>query len=75
MPNFNDFKTSNLAYFPRPTPGKPAWKLDQPSNAWDDLVDQVAALNRAVVPVDEVSVAPVALTVGAAAGGSLPRST
>ena len=36
------FKTTNVSYFPLVSL-KPAWKLDVPSNPWDDLLDYLVA--------------------------------
>lgn len=61
--NFNDLKTTNASLYPR-VGGKPAMKLDVPENPVDQLVDQVALLNRTILPADETAPDPEVLVVG-----------
>lgn len=44
MPSWNDYKTTNPAYFPIVS-GIPSWKLSIPANPWDSLMDGIANLH------------------------------
>ena len=43
MPNFNDYKTTSDAHFPK-TGGVPGWDLRAAWNAWDTIIDFLAIL-------------------------------
>src|SRR5580704_12536526 len=49
MPSFDSFKTTNSSYWAYKL-GVPCWLLTSPSNAWDSLMDAIAAAVATFVP-------------------------
>lgn len=63
MANFNLFKTAASAYWAYVN-GVPAWRLNNPTNVWDALMDAIGAAVASFVPYSPAGVT-VVVTLGA----------